>query len=127
MAWYRCGMNGTYNATTVSRSGAICNYVANVGGVPLSRFIANITPVQAGSGDPSPSNPRTIIGVSSVDTTRTGKNRIDNSTLESGAIRDNGDDAVSSIRVRSGFIVCEPNTNYTVSVNSNNVNSITSS
>lgn len=78
MAWYRCGMNATYNATTVSRSGAICNYVANVGGVPLSRFIANITPIQAGSGDPSPSNPRPIIGWSECKVTRCGKNIFDN-------------------------------------------------
>lgn len=66
MAWYRCGMNGTYNATTVSRSGAVCNYIANVGGVPLARFIANITPIQEGSGDPSPSNIRPITGRSGV-------------------------------------------------------------
>ena len=65
-------MNGTYNATTMSRSGAVCNYVANVGGVPLSRFIANITPIQAGSGDPSPSNPRAISGVSEVVTHNNG-------------------------------------------------------
>lgn len=74
MAWYRCGMNGTYRATTVSRSGAICNYVANVGGVPLSRFIANITATQSGSGTPSPTNPRTINGVDSVSVVNTPDN-----------------------------------------------------
>ena len=108
-------MNATYNATTVSRSGAICNYVANVGGVPLSRFIANITPIQAGSGDPSPSNPRPITGRSAVNVARTGVNVWDEA-WELGAINTtNGQDTSANNRIRSkNYIVCVPNTTYFV-------------
>ena len=41
---------------------------------PLKALIVNVEPVQAGTGDPSPSNIRPISGRSGCDVTRTGKN-----------------------------------------------------
>lgn len=41
---------------------------------PLRSLVANIEPVQAGSGDPSPDNVRPISGWSAVNVCRTGKN-----------------------------------------------------
>lgn len=40
----------------------------------VRKLVVTLTPAQAGSGDPSPSNVRAISGVSSVSVTRTGKN-----------------------------------------------------
>ena len=42
---------------------------------------ANITPIQSGSGDPSPSNVRPISGTDTVAVTRAGKNLFDKSTM----------------------------------------------
>lgn len=89
-------MNGTYNATTMTKSGAVCNYVANVGGIPLSRFIANITPIQSGTGDPSPSNPRPITGWAAVNVARTGKNLFDIGWLVATGITFNDNEAVGT-------------------------------
>ena len=113
-------MNGTYNATTVSRSGAVCNYVANVGGVPLSRFIANITPVQAGSGDPSPSNIRPITGWSAVNVNDyQGKNLFNKDGTQTtpfffgqGNSTFNQNLSATTVTV---YAPCKPNTKYTVS------------
>lgn len=109
-------MNGTYNATTVSRSGAICNYVANVGGVPLPRFIANITPIQAGSGDPSPSNPRAISGVSEVNPHNNGSsiNQWDE-LWELGSFNASGQPIASTTLIRSkNYVRISSSTDYYV-------------
>ena len=45
---------------------------------PLRSLVANIEPVQSGSGDPSPDNVRPISGWSEVNVTRTGKNLLPN-------------------------------------------------
>lgn len=45
---------------------------------PLKSLIANIEPVQSGSGDPSPSNVRPITGFTECKVTRTGKNLLPN-------------------------------------------------
>jgi hypothetical protein len=57
----------------VSIGGAIATFKRNRSGMPVD-VIANILPKQAGSGDPSPSNIRTISGWSSVNVFNTGKN-----------------------------------------------------
>lgn len=45
-----------------------------VGGLPFDRVATALSPMQAGSGDPSPDNIRTISGFDSVKLTRCGKN-----------------------------------------------------
>lgn len=47
-------------------------------GIPVKSLIADINPVQTGSGDPSPSNVRPITGWTGMNITRTGKNLLPN-------------------------------------------------
>jgi len=55
-------------------SGAVASFSDAQGGYPLVNLEASIVPIQAGSGDPSPSNPRAISGFTSGTFTQTGKN-----------------------------------------------------
>lgn len=52
-----------------------------VGGLPFDRVATALSPIQAGSGDPSPSNIRTISGWTGAKLTRCGKNLIDDTSL----------------------------------------------
>ena len=45
--------------------------------LPVKELVVNIDPIQSGSGDPSPSNIRTISGRTESNITRTGKNLLD--------------------------------------------------
>ena len=45
-------------------------------GIPVRSLIADINPVQSGTGDPSPSNVRPITGWTGMNVVRTGKNRL---------------------------------------------------
>ena len=49
-----------------------------VGGLPFDRVATALAPIQAGSGDPSPSNIRTISGWTGAKLTRCGKNLLQN-------------------------------------------------
>ena len=83
-----------------SASGAIAsfetNYIDN-----LNELIVNITATQAGSGTPSPSNPRAISGWSSCDVVRCGKNFIKypyaetSKTINNITFTDNGNGTVT--------------------------------
>lgn len=53
---------------------AIASFDDGAESMPLRELEVAITPVQSGSGDPSPSNPRPITGWSAATVTRTGKN-----------------------------------------------------
>lgn len=57
-----------------SASGAIANFWRPAGGIPVNSLVCDINPVQAGSGDPSPTNIRAISGWTGVNVARTGKN-----------------------------------------------------
>ena len=48
-----------------------------VGGLPFDRVATMLAPIQAGSGDPSPDNIRTISGLTGAKLTRCGKNLMD--------------------------------------------------
>jgi hypothetical protein len=61
---------------TDTASGAVANFPDGADNVPVKSLVANIEAIQAGSGDPSPSNPRAISGWSACNVTRTGKNLI---------------------------------------------------
>lgn len=60
-----------------SVSGSIAHFEDGADTVPLKSLTYRFTPSQAGAGDPSPSNPRPITGVSSVNVTSAGKNLVD--------------------------------------------------
>ena len=55
-----------------SASGAVATFSDGADNVPVKSMTVQIEPVQAGSGDPSPSNVRTITGWTQVTVTRTG-------------------------------------------------------
>ena len=55
-------------------SGGIVSFPDGADGIPFMTLKANVDAVQAGSGDPSPSNIRAISGHTGVTVTRTGKN-----------------------------------------------------
>lgn len=55
-------------------SGSVVNFTDPVGGEPLRSLIVSIEPAQAGSGDPSPTNVRTISGWTEANVTSAGKN-----------------------------------------------------
>lgn len=76
MNYFRCG-GGRYTHTATKIDVAktpLASFESNVSGLYIPEILAYIQATQSGTGDPSPSNPRAINGVSSVDTTRTGKN-----------------------------------------------------
>ena len=59
---------------TEQTSGSIASFADGADGVPLKDLVVNITPVQAGSGDPSPSNVRAITGWTEATVVVAGKN-----------------------------------------------------
>ena len=65
-----------------SASGSIAHFTDGADTVPLKSCTLTLAPTQTGTGDPSPTNPRPITGVSSVNVTQTGKNLFDISKLE---------------------------------------------
>ena len=104
-------------------SGAIANFPDGSDGYPVVELIANIEPKQSGSGDPAPDNVRPISGSTEVALTHFKKNYISTSMIEQGGIdATSGQDTASNSRVRTTFIKVNPNTTYTVAVNSSNTN-----
>ena len=75
------------------------------GNSPLTACKVSIAPVQAGSGDPSPSNPRPISGWDSVKVSATGKNFIDPTLLKDQA------------GWNTFLLKMKPNTTYTCQAN----------
>lgn len=65
-----------------SASGTIANFPDGADTVPLKSLTYRFTPTQSGTGDPSPTNPRPITGVSSVNVTSAGKNLFDLNVLD---------------------------------------------
>ena len=62
-------------------TGKIASFSDGCVGMPMKSIVAEITPVQSGSGDPSPTNIRPISGRTGLTVTRCGKNLFDTSTL----------------------------------------------
>lgn len=82
---------------------------------PLRSLRAGFLPVQSGSGDPSPSNIRSISAWNGLTVTKCGKNLFD---VNSGDILNaylSADIVSSNANAKSVFIKCKANTTYTVS------------
>jgi hypothetical protein len=62
-------------------TGDIASFPDGADDMPIKELVANIEPVKAGSGDPSPTNVRPITGHTGMNVTRTGKNLVDPSTI----------------------------------------------
>lgn len=60
--------------TETTESSAIANFTDGADDLVMHNIVAEINPVQSGSGDPSPSNIRPISGWTGCNVTRTGKN-----------------------------------------------------
>ena len=68
-------INGKAPAITeTTESSAIANFLDGAEDIPVASLVADIEPVQSGSGDPSPSNIRPISGWTGCNVVRTGKN-----------------------------------------------------
>lgn len=82
---------------------------------PLKELKVSIVPVQSGSGDPSPSNPRPISGWNSVGVTDCGKNLFDknNPNTVIGGISATAFSA-SNANNRTIYLPAKPNTTYTI-------------
>lgn len=61
--------------SALSESGSIVNFISQTT-LPITKLIANIEPIQSGSGDPSPDNIRPISGWTGCNVWRTGKNQL---------------------------------------------------
>ena len=83
---------------------------------PIKKLVAEINPVQSGSGDPSPENVRPITGRTGVSVVRTGKNLYsrDGSEYNVPVYSTNGT-ATAYPDVCVWWIKAKPNTKYTVS------------
>ena len=80
----------------------------------MQRLKVYFSPIQNGSGDPSPTNVRPITGWTGLDVTRRGKNLF-NSDIENGGFNSStGNEIANEKRLRSGFIFLKAGT-YTIS------------
>ena len=88
-------------------------------GLPVESMKIHFSPIQSGTGDPSPSNIRPISGWSGLTAWRTGVNLWDEEWVV-GAIKSNGDiDTSETSRRTTSFIPVSPNTKYFQSSPSN--------
>ena len=69
-----------FNAALIheTASGAVASFSDGADDIPMQSVVAEITPVQSGSGDPSPDNIRPISGRTGLTLTRAGKNLLEN-------------------------------------------------
>ena len=63
---------------TDTTTGAIASFDDGADGVPIVDGVFEVTATQAGTGDPSPTNPRTISGFTGMNITRISKNLLNN-------------------------------------------------
>ena len=110
------------DAIIKTSSGDIASFTDGGNGLLVKSLIANITPKQSGSGDPSPSNVRPISGYSEVKTTRCGKNLIDDQTavIYSRYIQVVGTNEAYWREANDSatmVLPCKPNAVYTLSIN----------
>ena len=97
---------------TATASGAVAS-ISDAVAMPCVSAIAQIVPVQAGSGTPSPSNVRAISGSTSVTTTRCGKNQFTSANEEAGKYVSNVGEILSASGWKcSDFIPVKGGANY---------------
>lgn len=84
----------------------------------LRALVVDITPVQSGSGDPSPINVRPISGWSSVSLGQTPAGYV-MPTIEQGGINIRGEEAISDTRCRSDYVLVSGITHIAFAVQGN--------
>ena len=72
-----------FNAALIhdTASGAVASFSDGADNIPMQSVVAEITPVQSGSGDPSPTNIRPISGRTGMTVKRCGRNLMPKSTV----------------------------------------------
>ena len=95
-------------------SGTIAHFSDGADSVPMKSIVANIVPIQSGSGTPSPSNPRPISGTDELTLTRTGANVWDEETLDGYYDRNNQGAYVANNNYlcSKNLISVKPSTSY---------------
>lgn len=83
-------------------SGAVASFSDGADDVPVKSLVAEITPVQSGSGDPSPTNIRPISGRTGMTVTRCGRN-LGKITLSSIADADIGEGSYTASELTFSF------------------------
>ena len=95
--------------TETTESSAIANFTDGADDLVMHNIVAEINPVQSGSGDPSPSNIRPISGWTGCNVTRTGKNLWDEEWELGGINSTTGENIILSSQIRSkNFIPVKP-------------------
>lgn len=97
---------------TDTATGSISNFETNMV-APIVKGICEINPIQEGTGDPSPSNPRPISGTSVLNVTRTGKNLFNGTNVLQMYLTSTK--VLANTAARLIYIECKPNTTYTIS------------
>ena len=103
-------------------SGAVATLPDGADGIPVKSFKTTITPIQAGSGTPSPSNPRALSARSQfVATQEDGNNtQIDQKTISLGGSIYGGDADISTGEVNSDILIVNYDGSEDWSTNSTN-------
>lgn len=116
MNYFRCGGGrSTHTATKIDVAKTpLATFSSNVSGLYIPEVLAYIQATQSGTGDPSPSNPRTINGVDSLYVTRTGKNLFASLFTLNAYITGSGT-VTSGPNDRTVACAVKPSTKYTIS------------
>jgi len=100
------------SAVTSSAEGSVAAFADGANDVAVKSLVAEITPVQSGSGDPSPTNVRPISGRTGLTVAHSGTNLLDGISWTSGVISANGVISTSSEFQYSGLIPVESGETY---------------
>lgn len=84
---------------------SVASFADGAAGIPVKSLLADINPVQTGSGDPSPTNIRPITGWTGMNVVRTGKNLFDVEERLTGQTKANGDPLSSPAYTLSNGVV----------------------
>ena len=98
---------------TDTASGPIASFPDGANNLPVLSLIADIVPIQAGTGDPSPSNPRAISGRAGMSVYQTGNNICDEIFEIGGINSTDGQNNTTNTTIRTeNFIPVIPGETY---------------
>ena len=106
---------GSVPLTEYTVTGNPVSFETNVA-KPLSECLVSFSPVQSGTGDPSPDNVRPITGWNGANVWRTGKNLCNLTIVQGGITAADGSETSAANRVKSSdYIMFKGGTKYTIS------------
>ena len=104
--------------TETTESSAIANFTDGADNMAMYNVVAEINPVQSGSGDPAPDNIRPISGWTGCNVTRTGKNLADFADLSVPTSTDNSA-TLGSVSLKAGTYTLSYSLDTTVTATRN--------